>query len=146
MKLLLSKSSNEETSVGFIVDNDKMVIDNRIKSQLNKLIVKLNRKFPTLFPLNDLNSYKMINCEEALNTLNLKVFICFGNEAFYIINKIVKNKNQNVKIIKINPFNYTSLTRRARINTNNEKFRVRTNYQLLDAYREIEKELIKEYQ
>lgn len=138
-------------------------IDYKTEIQFKKLLARLNNKYPTIFPTCRSSYYMLIHSYTKQNTdpklidltiisdydnLNrikeeikdLSIVICFGEKAYYAARKVVQLFHIKLKIIKTKEIGY-SLSRHINALNQTSTKRVRTNYNVLTQFNDIDKQL-----
>ncbi len=159
---------NDVIQVGFIFSYPPSIAEkgksNKImNSQLNHLLCKLNRKYDQLFPNCNYNVYPItyaysnslqVNGAIDLNLIsqenNLKriktdlkgvnIIICFGEKAHFALKKVIEVYDFNIRIIKAKNMNQPYCRSIKKLDEKTS-VRVRSNFKVLDIYKEIEKQL-----
>ncbi len=149
--------------VGFIFSYPRTSIDHNTGMQLNKLLARLNQKYPNYFPYCQFSKYPIIfsyikskenpnkfdlteisewtNLQRIRQELKqLSTIICFGEKGHYALKKVQQNFNINLTLIKTKDIPYT-FSRHIKLMNQNHTKRVRTDYHILDQFKEIEKSL-----
>ncbi|QVK19094.1 hypothetical protein KHQ81_05155 [Mycoplasmatota bacterium] len=139
-------------------------IDRKTETQLNKLLARLNRKYPTLFPSCQASYYTIVSSYTKENIhpkfidittisdydnlsrikdeiKDLSIVICFGEKAYYAAKKVEQTFNIQFIIIKTKEISY-SLNRHINSFNQTSPKRVRTNYNVLTQFNDIDKQLI----
>ncbi len=160
----------ERFKVGFIfyypiLHNSKTKIrfDQKTTFQLNNLLARLNRKYPDLFPHCHYSSYKIISVYnkvhkhpkqilfndiyESDNLLRIKeelegidTIICLGEKGYVAIQKVLNLYPLNINVIKTKALSYP-VSRHIKLNNQGNPSRVRTNFNILSLYNDIDKKI-----
>jgi len=152
--------------IGFIFSYMKPISPQplyRFKQQVNDLLVRLNKHYPTIFPYtnyaqycliwpidkpsNNPNyvEYAMINEPANLERLktvvkDLDTLICIGEKAHFAIQKMLELYPKDINIIKTRNLVYP-ISRHIKRNYNEEPSRFRTNMQVINIFKEIDQQL-----
>lgn len=152
--------------IGFILSyplSNTNNLDNKLAIQFNKLIAKLNHKYPDYFPSIVYNNYfittayikekklqgdnqkLLVSNEKNLLRLkneleNLKIIICFGEKAYFAAKKVKELYNLDYKIIKTKSFAYP-VSRHIKTLYNNKNKHIRSNFNVLTQFKDIDKQL-----
>lgn len=139
-------------------------VNHKTEIQFNKLLARLNKKYPVLFPYCQWSYYKVIQSYTQQNThpqlidlttisdndnlkriydeiKDLSIVVCFGEKAYYAARKVEQTFHTKLKIIKTKDMN-NPLERHIKLSNQTSTKRVRTNYDVLIQYNDIEKQLI----
>ncbi len=157
--------TNDEKIVGFIFSykgykeiQEQKPISGLTEINFNHLLSKLNRKYPELFPFTNWKNYKITNAYDSnqmydksvikeLNNLQriknqldgLSMVICLGETAYFAAKNVVKEFNLPIQIIKTKNL-HCPASRHIKTLQQNIK-RTRTNYQIIELFNELDKEL-----
>jgi len=140
--------------VGFIISSN---LDNKTEIQFKKLLARLNKKYPMLFPFCSLTAYSVIypysinsqiNLSDDGHILKIKneindlsTVICFGEKAHHTIKKLQNIYQLKLNIIKTKTLSYP-LNRHVRLQNKEITNRVRTDFNVLMYFNEIDKQLL----
>lgn len=157
----------KKDQVGFVFsylpyNNKEYFIDNKTAILLNKLLARLNNKFPNYFSKclyhnyryttalsnmidNDLD-LKSITSEKNIARIyeeikDLGIVICFGEKAHFAVNKVKEVYNTHFQIIKTRML-ALPVSRHIKSMSQNNFKALRANFQIISHYNEIEKQLL----
>lgn len=133
---------------------------------LNNLLCKLNKNYPSLFPYCNWNSYRITNSYTQTNNNNFKTLtdlklisqadniarimdeingiqlvICFGEKAYFAVKKTTDKYKLNYHVIKVGDLNNSNISRSIHLLNKKNKPRIRTNFRVLELYQNIVNEI-----
>lgn len=158
--------SSYSERIGFVLSYplpDTENVDIKIGIQLNKLLAKLNHKYPDYFTASTYNHYlittaytsekklhqdniEVVSNEKNLLRLkneleNLEFVICLGEKAYFAANKVKEKFNLNYKLIKTISIAYpVSRHIKTLYSDNNVNKHVRANFNVLTQFKDIDKQ------
>jgi len=151
--------------IGFVLSyplSDTNNLDNKLAIQFNKLLAKLNHKFPDYFPAsvykdylittaytNDKNLHQennlivsneknLLRLKEEFN--NLEFIICFGEKAYFAAQKVKEVYDLKYKVIKTKSFAYPVSRHIKTLYNNNNNKHFRANFHVLTQFNDIDKQ------